>query len=58
VRPAGKLGTCGWTPFAWTVVYVNAHSPAAAIAKAERRGLIIHKKGVNSETAPFRSALR
>jgi hypothetical protein len=34
VRPAGQCGTCGWSPFAWTVIYVNASSPAAALIKA------------------------
>jgi len=34
VRPAGQCGTCGWHPFAWTVIYVNASSPAAALIKA------------------------
>jgi hypothetical protein len=36
VHPKGQLGTCGWYPVPWTVVYVNARSPEAAIRKAER----------------------
>lgn len=36
VRPIGQLGTCGWYPFSWTVVYVNAGSAEHAIAKARR----------------------
>ena len=35
VRPEGQLGTCGWYPAAWTVLYVNASSPKAALKKAE-----------------------
>lgn len=37
VRPAGQLGTCGFFPAPWTVVYVKAQSAAAAIAKAGKR---------------------
>ena len=36
VRPAGQLGTCGWHPRPWTVVYVNAPSADIAVRKAER----------------------
>lgn len=35
VRPAGQLGTCGFHPEPWTVIYVKAASAGAAIAKAE-----------------------
>jgi len=34
VRPAGQLGTCGWHPVPWEVIYVNARSPSEAISKA------------------------
>jgi len=34
VRPAGQLGTCGWYPKPWTVVYVSASSEAEALRKA------------------------
>lgn len=34
VRPAGQLGTCGFHPRAWTVVYVRAPSASEAIRKA------------------------
>lgn len=37
VRPKGQLGTCGWFPQAWTVIYVNASSAQEAIRKTERR---------------------
>jgi hypothetical protein len=33
VRPAGQLGTCGTSPVLWSVVYINASSPAAAIRR-------------------------
>jgi len=36
VRPAGQLGTCGWHPKPWSVVYVTASTAAAAVAKAEK----------------------
>ena len=38
VRPAGQLGTCGWSPIPWDVCYVNAHNPGAAIRRALREG--------------------
>ena len=38
VRPQGQLGTCGWYPEPWNVVYVNARSAADAIRKAQRKG--------------------
>jgi len=36
VHPAGQLGTCGWYPRAWSVVYVNARDADQAIRKALR----------------------
>jgi hypothetical protein len=35
VRPPGQVGTCGWHPVPWTVVYVNAFSAKEAVKKAE-----------------------
>lgn len=44
VRPAGAVGTCGWTPVPWIVVYVNARSVNEALRKAAlvraRTGLV------------------
>ncbi len=38
VRPKGQLGTCGWSPRPWTVVYVNgASNEADAVKKAEAK---------------------
>lgn len=37
VRPEGQLGTCGWSPQAWNVEYVNARSAQEAIQKASKR---------------------
>lgn len=37
VRPKGQLGTCGWHPKAWTVVYVNARNAEEAIRKAKAK---------------------
>jgi hypothetical protein len=37
VRPAGQLGTCGWHPYAWTVIYVNASNAAEAVRKATKQ---------------------
>lgn len=34
VRPAGQLGTMGWHPHPWTVVYVKAASSDEAVLKA------------------------
>ncbi len=34
VRPKGRLGTCGFYPIPWTVIYVKASSPEDAIRKA------------------------
>ena len=36
VRPQNQLGTCGWYPKLWQVIYVNASSPDEAIRKAEK----------------------
>jgi len=36
VRPAGQLGTMGWHPIPWTVIYVNAPNAVIAVRKAER----------------------
>lgn len=33
VKPAGQLGTCGWHPEAWMVVYVNARNAKHAVTK-------------------------
>lgn len=36
VRPKGQLGTCGWVKGkAWSVRYITALSPSAAISKAK-----------------------
>lgn len=37
VRPENQLGTCGFYPAPWTVIYVKARNAAEAVAKAERR---------------------
>jgi hypothetical protein len=37
VKPVGKLGTMGWTPRPWTVVFVNARSSAGSIAQGRER---------------------
>ena len=34
VRPKGQLGTCGWHPYAWTVIFVTARNAEQAIRKA------------------------
>jgi hypothetical protein len=34
VRPKGQLGTCGWYPYPWNVVYVTARNEQEAIRKA------------------------
>lgn len=34
VRPKGQLGTCGFYPVPWTVVYVTARSEQDALRKA------------------------
>lgn len=36
VRPEGQLGTCGWHPKPWQVVYVTAATVSDALRKAER----------------------
>lgn len=33
LRPKGQLGTCGFSPRAWTVQYVTARSPEEAVRK-------------------------
>ena len=37
VRPVGQLGTCGWSPKPWTVIYVTARSALEAVRIANRR---------------------
>ena len=34
VRPLNQLGTCGFYPVPWTVIYVTARSEAEAIRNA------------------------
>lgn len=34
VRPTGQLGTCGFRPYPWSVVYVKAHDASSAIKAA------------------------
>lgn len=34
VRPEGQLGTCGWTPEPWTVLYVHASTASVAVQRA------------------------
>ena len=34
VRPKGQLGTCGWSPKPWGVIYLKAKSKTDAIRKA------------------------
>lgn len=36
VRPVNQLGTCGWYPEPWTVIYVNARNAQEAIRKASK----------------------
>lgn len=36
VRPKGQLGTCGWAPHPWMVVYVSAATEEEAVKKAAR----------------------
>ena len=36
VRPVGQLGTMGWSPRPWTVVFVNARSSQEALRKAAK----------------------
>lgn len=36
VRPEGQLGTCGFHPKPWTVIYVKAANAEVAIIKARR----------------------
>ncbi len=35
VRPAGAVGTCGFSPVPWTVQYIKAGSPDEAVRKAK-----------------------
>lgn len=37
VKPAGQLGTCGFHPVPWTVVYVTASSASDAVKRAMRK---------------------
>lgn len=37
VRPLGQLGTMGWSPVPWTVVYVRSDSPRSALLLAADR---------------------
>jgi hypothetical protein len=37
VRPVGQLGTMGWFPKAWTVIYVTARTADEAIQKAKEQ---------------------
>lgn len=34
VKPKGQLGTCGWYPGPWMIVYVTAPNEKTAIRKA------------------------
>jgi hypothetical protein len=36
IRPVGQLGTCGFHPFPWHVVFVNAPTAEQAIRKMRR----------------------
>ena len=41
VKPLGQLGTCGYYPYPWTVVFVplpKAKTPEAAIRIAKTKG--------------------
>ena len=51
VRPTGQLGTCGWHPKPWTVVYVNARNADEAVRKAARVELArsLHASGGKRE---------
>ena len=42
VRPAGQLGTCGWHPHPWSVIYVNASDAQEALKKAQKKMKIGH----------------
>lgn len=37
VRPKDQLGTCGWYPKPWTVVYVKAKNEQQAITKVSNK---------------------
>ena len=41
VRPAGQLGTMGWHPYPWTVVYVRAPNAGEAVRKAARTAKMV-----------------
>lgn len=34
IRPLGQLGTMGWSPRAWTAVFITASNAEKAILKA------------------------
>lgn len=36
VRPAGQIGTMGWSPCAWFAVFVTAKTEEEALKKAMR----------------------
>lgn len=37
VRPVGQLGTCGFSPVAWSAIFVTARDAAEALTKAARK---------------------
>jgi len=39
VRPKGQLGTCGFYPVPWEVVYVQAKSAEKAIERARQKNV-------------------
>jgi hypothetical protein len=53
VRPKGQLGTCGFLPIPWEVIYVSAVCEEAAITKAMH---LVPKPKTNyaSRAKPFR----
>lgn len=48
VQPKGQVGTTGFYPEPWDVVYVNASSAAEAIKKVEASGGVFTKKKKSS----------
>ena len=48
VRPQHQLGTMGWSPYPWTVVYVTARSTNEALLKSRRAIVQQMKKGILS----------
>lgn len=42
VRPRGQLGTCGWYPYPWEIILVEATDAADALRKAEPEVLKQH----------------